>query len=32
MLRAGDHVLKLAPPESIYVDVIAATDSPAMLD
>jgi hypothetical protein len=31
-LRAGEHVLKLAPRESIYVDVIAVTDNPAMFD
>jgi len=31
-LSAGEHVLKLAPRESIYVDVIAVTDHPAMFD
>ena len=31
-LSAGEHVLKLAPRESIYVDVIAVTDNPAMFD
>jgi hypothetical protein len=31
-LSAGEHVFKLAPRESIYVDVIAVTDNPAMFD
>ena len=31
-LSAGEHVLKLAPRESIYVDLIAVTDNPAMFD
>ncbi|MHC4403024.1 MAG: right-handed parallel beta-helix repeat-containing protein [Planctomycetota bacterium] len=31
-LSAGEHVLKLAPRESIYVDMIAVTDNPAMFD
>lgn len=31
-LTAGEHVLKLAPRESIYVDLIAVTDNPAMFD
>jgi hypothetical protein len=31
-LSAGEHVLKLAPRESIYVDLIAITDNPGMFD
>jgi hypothetical protein len=31
-LSAGDHVLKLAPREDIYVDLIAVTDNPGMFD
>ena len=31
-LSAGEHVLKLAPRDSIYVDLIAVTDNPAMFD
>ena len=31
-LNAGEHVLKLAPRDSIYVDMIAVTDNPAMFD
>ena len=31
-LSAGEHVLKLAPRESIYVDMIAVTDNPGMFD
>ncbi len=31
-LKAGEHVLKLAPKESIYVDLIAITDNPGMFD
>ncbi len=31
-LSAGEHVLKLAPRESIYVDLIAVTDNPGMFD
>ena len=31
-LNAGEHVLKLAPRDSIYVDMIAITDNPAMYD
>ena len=31
-LSAGQHVLKLAPRESIYIDLIAVTDNPAMFD
>jgi hypothetical protein len=31
-LNAGEHVLKLAPRDSIYVDLIAVTDDPAMYD
>ena len=31
-LNAGEHVLKLASRESIYVDLIAVTDNPAMFD
>ncbi len=31
-LSAGEHVLKLASRESIYVDLIAVTDNPAMFD
>ena len=31
-LNAGEHVLKLAPRESIYVDMIAVTDNPGMFD
>jgi len=31
-LRAGDHVLKLAPQQSVYVDLITVTDNPAMFE
>jgi hypothetical protein len=31
-LSAGEHVLKLAPRDSIYVDLIAVTDDPAMFE
>ena len=31
-LSAGEHVLKLAPRDSIYIDLIAVTDNPAMFD
>ena len=31
-LTPGEHVLKLAPKESIYVDLIAVTDNPGMFD
>jgi hypothetical protein len=31
-LNAGEHVVKLAPRDSIYVDMIAVTDNPAMFD
>ncbi len=31
-LSAGQHVLKLAPRDSIYVDLIAITDNPGMFD
>ena len=31
-LSAGEHVLRLAPRESLFVDLIAVTDNPAMFD
>jgi hypothetical protein len=31
-LGAGEHILKLAPQDSIYVDLVAITDNPAMFD
>jgi hypothetical protein len=31
-VSAGEHVLKLAPRDSIYIDLIAVTDNPAMFD
>jgi hypothetical protein len=31
-LSAGQHVLELAPRDSIYVDLIAVTDNPGMFD
>jgi hypothetical protein len=31
-LSAGEHVLKLEPRESIYIDLIAITDNPGMFD
>jgi len=31
-LTAGEHVLKLAPRESMYVDLVAITDNPEMFD
>ena len=31
-LAAGEHVLKLAPRESLYVDLIAITDDPRLFD
>lgn len=31
-LNAGDHTLKLAPRESLYVDLIAITDHPGMFE
>ena len=31
-LKAGEHVLKIAPRESIYLDLIAITDNPKMFE
>ena len=31
-LNAGEYVLKLVPKESVYIDMIAVTGSPAMFD
>lgn len=31
-LTAGEHVLKLAPRESMYVDLVAITDNPEMFE
>jgi hypothetical protein len=31
-LAAGDHVVKLAPRESVYVDLVALTDNPAVFE
>ena len=31
-LAAGDHVLKLAPREPVYVDVVAITDNPGLFE
>lgn len=31
-LSAGEHILKLAPRDSIHLDLIAITDNPAMFD
>lgn len=31
-LNAGEHVLKITPRESLYADLIAITDNPAMFD
>jgi hypothetical protein len=31
-LDAGEHLLKLAPRDSIYIDMMAVTDNPAMFD
>ncbi len=31
-VKAGPHVLKLAPRESLYVDLLAMTDNPAMFE
>jgi len=31
-LAAGEHVLKLAPRESMHVDLVAITDNPGLFD
>ena len=31
-LSAGEHILKLAPRESLYIDLVAVTDNPGLFD
>jgi hypothetical protein len=31
-LAAGDHVVKLAPRESMHIDLVAVTDNPGLFD
>lgn len=31
-VTVGEHVLKLAPRESMYVDLVAVTDNPGLFD
>ena len=31
-LTAGEHILKLAPWDAMYVDLVAVTDNPEMFD